>query len=212
MLLLYLAKKVIDVSYHKFTFHYASTLSDAVAWSIQDHEDHLHSTMLLLYPDGGTSIARFTLDLHSTMLLLYRRSNRTPWNTESFTFHYASTLSEPKLISWILESCIYIPLCFYFILDVSASRTVISIIYIPLCFYFIDSASCQSLLRIFHLHSTMLLLYPRPAVKRCTSFPIYIPLCFYFILTKHLPLIPDLPFTFHYASTLSHSSLSGSYP
>ena len=55
---------------------------------------YLHSTMLLLYhtPQKLPSISFF--NLHSTMLLLYQRpSSKNLGSTESFTFHYASTLS-----------------------------------------------------------------------------------------------------------------------
>ena len=53
-----------------FTFHYASTLSFLPA-PVCSVSLHLHSTMLLLYPDRTTTVR--------------------PWF--AFTFHYASTLS-----------------------------------------------------------------------------------------------------------------------
>ena len=99
-------------------------------------------------------------------------------------------------------SCIYIPLCFYFIHPQGAVTIVCPIIYIPLCFYFICKKTGSQKTNL-HLHSTMLLLYPRcyraesvlhPHLHstmlllyleiRCNpSVPchIYIPLCFYFI-------------------------------
>ena len=120
-----------------FTFHYASTLS-LVKMSPQGFRLYLHSTMLLLYPDNAVPVTAPNYHLHSTMLLLYRRRVRTTFLLRStFTFHYASTLSkscrewEEKRLFYLhstmlllyrrhgnivsSRSCIYIPLCFYFI-------------------------------------------------------------------------------------------------
>ena len=78
-------------------------------------------------------------------------------------------------------------------------------IYIPLCFYFIHwrirESTCES-----HLHSTMLLLYPKLRVFVVHPIIIYIPLCFYFILYTHISWRSPRIFTFHYASTLSTQS------
>ena len=58
-----------------------------------------------------------------------------------------------------------------------------------------------------HLHSTMLLLYRKNASNHPKEACIYIPLCFYFIASGlGLPPLP-MWFTFHYASTLSTSSV-----
>src|SRR5699024_10880360 len=78
---------------------------------------HLHSTMLLLYRRAASSQNRSRRNLHSTMLLLYPSSVRRLCSSYSiyiplcfyfipasgcmfafqgiFTFHYASTLSDP---------------------------------------------------------------------------------------------------------------------
>ena len=56
--------------YHKFTFHYASTLSRSSFMHISQRHN-LHSTMLLLYPERSTAGTWRGSDLHSTMLLLY---------------------------------------------------------------------------------------------------------------------------------------------
>ena len=86
---------------------------------------------------------------------------------------------------------------------------------------------------IFHLHSTMLLLYPLCGLSIFITTFIYIPLCFYFIaffallssmldtylhstmllLYRVSPLkpTPEPLFTFHYASTLSLFHLLTSY-
>ena len=82
-----------------------------------DGGDHLHSTMLLLYRRAASSQNRSRRNLHSTMLLLYPSSVRRLCSSYSiyiplcfyfipasgcmfafqgiFTFHYASTLSDP---------------------------------------------------------------------------------------------------------------------
>ena len=117
--------------------------------------------------------------LHSTMLLLYRWRVSSVSSPFQFTFHYASTLSWH---TYRIASCFFI--------------------YIPLCFYFIKFKLSTSFDCIFHLHSTMLLLYRirsiypgysyiftfhyastlSPQVLICKDqLLIYIPLCFYFI-------------------------------
>ena len=55
-----------------------------------------------------------------------------------------------------------------------------STIYIPLCFYFIVNAAAE-LTRYLNLHSTMLLLYLNDSPRAALMARIYIPLCFYFI-------------------------------
>ena len=57
-------------------------------------------------------------------------------------------------------TCIYIPLCFYFIFPAFRYLSRSFLIYIPLCFYFIYYA-ISSLVDCINLHSTMLLLYLR---------------------------------------------------
>ena len=124
-------------------------------------------------------------------------------SASAFTFHYASTLS--KLLAGLLPGwvCIYIPLCFYFILLAQIYNRRCFVIYIPLCFYFIRLRReipgwrkhiyiplCFYFIRkghgttgsTFNLHSTMLLLY------RSSHDPVMYVFC---------------GFTFHYASTLS---------
>ena len=125
-----------------------------------------------------------------------------------FTFHYASTLSQPPAANKAGRS-IYIPLCFYFI-GVSGNfrlshkqftfhyASTLSItricqkmenfIYIPLCFYFIIAVglSCD----LCH--------------------DIYIPLCFYFIETRYekvnLFLIIYIPLCFYFITTVCRPS------
>ena len=184
--------------------------------------------MLLLYPMREGCVFKRLDHLHSTMLLLY-----------------------PSVMWSIRIRCIiYIPLCFYFILR-SCCAAVRRSIYIPLCFYFIRSPALFYG-SVFHLHSTMLLLYllcisavvwssldlhstmlllyrlsastVRTSLSNLHStmlllYPdhppcaprfdlIYIPLCFYFIRTVYLRTAQCNTFTFHYASTLSCTPLS----
>ena len=191
----------------KFTFHYASTLSEAL-YIYRIGVLHLHSTMLLLYPRVSFPYNERDFYLHSTMLLLYHtaRCHNCPHNRK-FTFHYASTLScfLFQISSYICF--IYIPLCFYFIAwhypvliynDSHLHSTMLLLypvtvngieartvkIYIPLCFYFI-AENLSHVLRGHNLHSTMLLLYPSSGLIKIQSQLIYIPLCFYFIDKLH---------------------------
>ena len=115
------------------------------------------------------------------MLLLYPR-NAFLWSLfrNLFTFHYASTLSFRRLLPMIGN-----------------------IIYIPLCFYFITGGTAYFIRRNLNLHSTMLLLYRWITLWQIHQKLIYIPLCFYFIGMSVRLWPPLLPFTFHYASTLS---------
>ena len=122
-----------------------------------------------------------TVHLHSTMLLLYQKYilNNSP--TASFTFHYASTLSDvspdPVLLILHLHStmlllyrrltvvsvfsiCIYIPLCFYFI---GPCGPMILTVF-GFTFHYASTLSLARSLKSCSdpdLHSTMLLLYLR---------------------------------------------------
>ena len=124
------------------------------------------------------------------------------WQRLQFTFHYASTLSALRSVvrpahhhlhSTMLLLYLYPSWCgrwhvchlhstmLLLYLDVPCFFVMFKLIYIPLCFYFIAFTECSLLL----------------------SMMIYIPLCFYFIPTDYFPAASRLPFTFHYASTLS---------
>ena len=84
--------------YYKFLlyiplcFYYIATLISSFSVPAS-----LHSTMLLLYPCPTHYIFHGILPLHSTMLLLYPCYGQTEPYTASFTFHYASTISEWKV-------------------------------------------------------------------------------------------------------------------
>ena len=85
---------------------------------------------------------QFTFHYASTLSTILILRNRT---ASSFTFHYASTLSR-QAFPCLFPVRIYIPLCFYFILDREGHYCSECLIYIPLCFYFI----CLSCLRSAH--------------------------------------------------------------
>ena len=159
--------RIANIGYW-FTFHYASTLSDKLTGE-HSLKVNLHSTMLLLYPTVQNYTRTIQSHLHSTMLLLY-------------------PCIRPDVDGGM--SVIYIPLCFYFILNCNFALRMQTLftfhyastlskpisefparifIYIPLCFYFIRNR------RVYRLP--------------CSH--IYIPLCFYFIPLQ-LPSSPLL--------------------
>ena len=159
MLLLYLIQTTDKVPQLLFTFHYASTLSEIVIRTSYS-AFYLHSTMLLLYRKLA---GRWRLLLCIYIPLCFYFIALSPCcshpASDSFTFHYASTLSIVGAEHIERIDAIYIPLCFYFINPCSLSRRYIDSIYIPLCFYFIYSWNASF----------------------CRTSIIYIPLCFYFI-------------------------------
>ena len=115
MLLLYPDRDIDLGIHHRFTFHYASTLSRARASGgtpVDTFTFHYASTLSMFLP-GLVCLNRH---LHSTMLLLYPdlRQNRKTVCIR-FTFHYASTLSSGFMGARFEKFFIYIPLCFYFI-------------------------------------------------------------------------------------------------
>ena len=140
----------------------------------------LHSTMLLLYRSSVLGIQSRKGNLHSTMLLLYREKQQDTALFQSFTFHYASTLSahvhgdKPPSMSFT----------FHYASTLSMNSKMIS--------------KVQT-----NLHSTMLLLYQSWLTSRTPLSLIYIPLCFYFIYSLWHQAVLNRQFTFHYASTLS---------
>ena len=143
---------------------------------------YLHSTMLLLYPKPLVE-NRHDCDIYIP-LCFYFIVTATPGEGMqlSFTFHYASTLSNDSTDSQTDGSTIYIPLCFYFICLFLSHGQRAFLIYIPLCFYFIEAPiGIAGEIRI-HLHSTMLLLYRKSQITCSMGSDIYIPLCFYFII------------------------------
>ena len=158
MLLLYLISNACCPVFSVFTFHYASTLS---------------------VPED---LARqYRLYLHSTMLLLYLNTICVFASTSPiFTFHYASTLSAIALVAPAIQNLIYIPLCFYFILQ-----------------------ALDAMREMSNLHSTMLLLYRGRRFERISSDQF----TFHYASTlspySESRIRYGMEFTFHYASTLS---------
>ena len=189
-------------------------------------------------------MTRSQLDLHSTMLLLilwailyrsqplniyiplcfylYAAFNKISIFPNEFTFHYASTYTEPicfapsssphlhstmLLLIRILNffrfplDYIYIPLCFYlYICSCKLSISPVTI-YIPLCFYLYDVVSVAITgpdIFTFHYASTYTLDW---IDHNNPDFRIYIPLCFYLYGPWLRSSQTVLSFTFHYAST-----------
>ena len=105
---------VVETQKH-FTFHYASTLSDA--WTICPLPMYtLHSIMLLLYQAAAQHLIRSLQDLYIPLC---------------FYFILFMRLDSASMAS------LYIPLCFYFIAERRLDNLYTELIYIPLCFYFI---------------------------------------------------------------------------
>ena len=169
------------------------------------HSD-LHSTMLLLYRiTFRVESLQFSIYiplcfyyiiqecgivcdisyLHSTMLLLYRIDSKCSVASSEFTFHYASTISEFADSFMGVLILIYIPLCFYYINCSHVCYVVNEFIYIPLCFYYIQTGK----------------------IGKVVLVSIYIPLCFYYIHVWSSVWAYNVKFTFHYASTISYSTL-----
>ena len=118
----------------------------------------------------------FTFHYAST---ISERLRSVPFRITAFTFHYASTISGSGTPSPIRYG-LYIPLCFYYIKTSDLQCTLV----VHFTFHYASTISdvwcdCQNALQ--PLHSTMLLLY-LPWLFLCV-FPstLYIPLCFYYI-------------------------------
>ena len=122
----------------KFTFHYASTLSDNFLDLALLAFSNLHSTMLLLYRVSPLYSMLTFLHLHSTMLLLY------PGSLTSLAMQRLKNLHSTMLLLYLRLRAFISSLCF---------------IYIPLCFYFILYNEMEPKELDVNLHSTMLLLY-----------------------------------------------------
>ena len=165
--------------------------------------DNLHSTMLLLYPPGRLPPCPGRSNLHSTMLLLYHKANsscpacviciyiplcfyfisarrRAAGLYRAFTFHYASTLSQPACRSLSNPS----KFTFHYASTLSTSVSVHCVLDSIFTFHYASTLSKSmngSEREKQNLHSTMLLLYLPYIRVPSFYFLIYIPLCFYFI-------------------------------
>ena len=96
------------------------------------------------------------IHLHSTMLLLIRDRISSIDLTAEFTFHYASTYTKPDLTCQRYWSNLHSTMLLLIPSPVYLARILFSI-YIPLCFYLYWHCFMFGI-RIYHLHSTMLLL------------------------------------------------------
>ena len=189
MLLLYPGYCLQPAWWSSFTFHYASTLS--------------RTTL-----SGAPWNPAFTFHYASTL----SRDTGTSYQAEAaFTFHYASTLSQIDYASGRGNRDLHSTMLLLYRVEIHLYR-ISSCIYIPLCFYFIPFAVCMIKRLVSNLHSTMLLLYPviSAEVMRymrndlhstmlllylistkliASVLYIYIPLCFYFIPRPPFPLL-----------------------
>ena len=146
---------------------------------------HLHSTMLLLYPDKpAISIKHCIFTFHYASTL---SEHPVPLsrNGYSFTFHYASTLSRRS--QKICNDFVYLHSTMLLLYQKPETGT--SGIYHVFTFHYASTLSVFALCFCccqHHLHSTMLLLYQWTNFIAAGERKIYIPLCFYFIGTAVL--------------------------
>ena len=167
-----------------FTFHYASTISSCpFCWTAPICA--LHSTMLLLYHVSSSPRNHLELTLHSTMLLLYHFP-------EGFCLLYISPLHSTMLLLYLFSTV----LLYNLVISLHSTMLLLYLtsslkesspfrLYIPLCFYYIEEF----------------------CILRGVKSFLYIPLCFYYILYNGRVLRSPVIFTFHYASTISVSSI-----
>ena len=137
--------------------------------------------MLLLYPCPALEYAiynpLFTFHYASTISV---NVIQAVGQRNCFTFHYASTISR-RWCGSTSDFCLYIPLCFYYIMEATGKHQRIFYLYIPLCFYYIERLPVGGYVLKISLHSTMLLLYLPDSTDRNYADSLYIPLCFYYI-------------------------------
>ena len=166
----------------RFTFHYASTLSIPLStysrrWSAFTF--HYASTLSV---GQGLDLCRDTIFTFHYASTLSWSPSLVSVETVKFTFHYASTLSVSSCMSYESFCFIYIPLCFYFIIDRQTAKK----------------------LREQDLHSTMLLLYHNPHAFTKSFLEQF---TFHYASTLsdsgRIHTFRKYVFTFHYASTLS---------
>ena len=181
MLLLYPILPYCSHSLSKFTFHYASTLSNFVErLLIRIILIYIPLCFYFIYSDFEDD--RMSDYIYIPLCFYFIKEHPECVSDEySFTFHYASTLSkDPHDV--IIPELIYIPLCFYFIKDTFWFLFLTNRIF---TFHYASTLS-QKLTRIrqnlswftFHYAST-LSVWDHLAVPGADQ--IYIPLCFYFI-------------------------------
>ena len=181
MLLLYLiSPNRTRLNSATFTFHYASTISKSEKWFVK-MEQNLHSTMLLLYQQSENLKEKYDQNLHSTMLLLYHLwSQQMMWKLPIyiplcfyyidnhgwkippcllFTFHYASTISEPERLHRGAAENLHSTMLLLYQVATPASSDAKS----KFTFHYASTISTDATDLVptnLDLHSTMLLLYP----------------------------------------------------
>ena len=207
-----------------FTFHYASTISYVpeipsasvclyiplcfyyIRYALYRARSgiSLHSTMLLLYPPTQVDPMKDVMPLHSTMLLLYRSRYYTH-TRRRISLHSTMLLLYPRIIQQLFScTCLYIPLCFYYI-EICKQR---HIHIFNFTFHYASTISPQQQNNVitindftFHYASTISRQYFQTFLY---AFYLYIPLCFYYITTwRQTASFLSGTFTFHYASTIS---------
>ncbi len=139
---------------------------------------NLHSTMYLFQ---HVQIGFYnTLSLRFTFHYVSISTFRQPapcFCRVAFTFHYVS-ISTLSCCSYSRWSCIYIPLCIYFNLNIVMTLQ----------------------LKKIHLHSTMYLFQQILPLRTGSDEQIYIPLCIYFNRLQKMCGVWTSKFTFHYVS------------
>ena len=140
----------------QFTFHYASTLSEYMNYSIM-RNPYLHSIMLLLYRRKPWEQHRRTFIYIPLCFYFIGRRRDGRDCKKGFTFHYASTLSTTKDSSSYFKMYLHSIMLLLYLQD-SSLITICIRIYIPLCFYFIyfqEKFWLYLLLFTFHYASTL---------------------------------------------------------
>ena len=132
-------------------------LSPVVLWP--DFSNYLHSTMLLLYHSRGSPvISVFFIYIPLCFYFIESEGSGEP-EDDGFTFHYASTLSQPSLSG--PSPCT--SFTFHYASTLSAGRPRAFIAVITFTFHYASTLSKSfepDYKQYINLHSTMLLLYP----------------------------------------------------
>ena len=189
--------------WHKFTFHYASTLSSPlwiICKSLFSFTFHYASTLSLSFSTPRSWYSGFTfhyastlsshryrvycalcLHLHSTMLLLYR-SLRASLAASLRYLHSTMLLLYLSKPCRNLLSCLHLhsTMLLLYHICLQKIRWLTRNLHSTMLLLY-HRRSCIRMGNQFHLHSTMLLLYPHVHCPPDRILRIYIPLCFYFI-------------------------------
>ena len=157
MLLLYLLQTIRDERQYKIyiplCFYFIWYIKNNSTW-----ENNLHSIMLLLYQMAYRIwVAVLQIYIPLCFYFIYRTFSANT-GCYLFTFHYASTLSEPSATRKITVTIFTFHYASTLSVKPVAQRNNCGLIYIPLCFYFI-SKRLEALqinpLFTFHYASTL---------------------------------------------------------